>query len=124
MWQLMGFLLHVLVIYAGAQLTQLPGLDLWRCMGVGCLSYLVLLVFGGFAASLLTLGNPLWIGQLGQVMLNALLLGAATALAARLILSSGWRQALSIGLIVTAANALYSWVAGATPALLPPGCGT
>jgi len=83
MWIIVGFIVHVGLIYAGAQLAQLQYFDLWRCAGVGCLSYVAMFVLGGIAVQLLLLGSPLSASPYMKYAADAAMLGLATAVAAR-----------------------------------------
>jgi hypothetical protein len=108
MWLIVGFMVHVALIYFGAQFAQLHCADFWRCTGAGCLSFIGMLLLGGFVAPLALFGTPALSVPYGAHVVNAVALLAATALAVRLLLSASWVQAWTIGALVSVANLLWS----------------
>ena len=88
---------HVFVIYIGAQFAELEDVDIWRCVTVAFISYLVMFV-------LMLLLSPLLLVPFVSSLFGAIVLFAGTAFAAKMVLSCDWQPAWIIGGTAAAAN--------------------
>lgn len=97
---LLGIILHLFAIYIGAQIAPLEYVDIWRCVTVGLVSYVAMLLTG------LVLVPLLFVPVISLLVGTAVLL-AGTAIAAKVVLSCDWQPAWTIAITVSIAHALF-----------------
>jgi hypothetical protein len=100
---MVGMILHVVAIYVGTQVAQLEYPDVWRCIVVALVSYVVMFVLG-----LLLL--PLALIPFAGALVSAVVLGVGTACAAKMVLSCDWQPAWTIGATAAVINFLAGFL--------------
>ncbi len=98
---LMG--MHLGAIYIGAHIAGFEHIDIWRSAVIAFLSYIVMAVVG-------LLLSPLMLVPFLNMFVGAIVLGLGTAVAAKIVLSSDWKPAWTIGITVVVVNFFMSWV--------------
>lgn len=94
---LLFFIGHVIMIYLGASIAQLEYVDIWRCVVVALISYIVMLVLG-------LLLSPMLLVPFVATLFGSIVLFAGTAFAAKMVLSCDWNPAWIIGATAAVAN--------------------
>ena len=94
---------HVFVIYLGAHFAELEYVDIWRCLVVALISYIVMFV-------LMLLLSPLLLIPFVSSLFGAIVLLLGTAFASKMVLSCDWQPAWIIGGTAAAANFIVSLI--------------
>ena len=102
MGPIFGFVFHVLAIYFGTQIAQIEYADIWRCVTIGLISYIAMFLVG-----LLLL--PLILVPVLNMFFGAIVLGLGTAFATKIVLSTDWQPAWTVGITVAVINLLVGW---------------
>jgi len=96
---IIGFAVHSAAVLAGARIGKVPRIDFWKAAVVALLSYLAMLLIG------IPLLLVTWIPGI-NVLAALFVLGAGTAVTARMIWDIEWKTAWVIGVVVIVASLL------------------
>ncbi|MCB1187066.1 hypothetical protein KDL29_07870 [bacterium] len=99
------FIGHVVMIYIGASIAELEYVDIWRCLVVAIVSFVVMLILG-------ILLSPMLFVPFLSAAFGAAVLFLGTAFAAKMVLSCDWKPAWIIGGTAAVANLIGTLIFG------------
>lgn len=100
---LIGIILHVIAVYIGAHIAEFESVDIWRSLVIAIVSYIAM-----FIVALLLF--PLILVPVVNIFLGSIVLGAGTAIAAKIVLSCDWKPAWTVGITAAVINLLAVWL--------------
>jgi len=94
-----GFAVHSAAVLAGARIGKVPRIDFWKAAVVALLSYLAMLLIAVLLFPISLIPGLSW-------LVGLFVLGAGTAITARMIWDVEWKTSYTIGIVVIVASLL------------------